>query len=94
MGFLGTYRYHVPYLLQRRLHSILNPIREWLRGLKNNIESKYPNLHIDLHRDQFKSGDVDELEKLYCQLEEVKKYGDVNQGLGSWNGYEYVPNNN
>ncbi len=59
----------------------------------NNIESKYPNLHIDLHRDQFKSGDVDELEKLYCQLEEVKKYGDVNQGLGSWNGYEYVPNN-
>ena len=60
----------------------------------NNIESKYPNLHIDLHRDQFKSGDVDELEKLYCQLEEVKKYGDVNQGLGSWNGYEYVPNNN
>ena len=25
------------------------------------IESQYPNLHIDLHRDKFKSNDVDEL---------------------------------
>ena len=56
------------------------------------IESQYPNLHIDLHRDQFKSGDVDKLHLLYNQLEEVKKYGDVNQGLGTWNGYEYVGN--
>ena len=38
------------------------------------IESHYPNLHIDLHRDQFKSGDVNKLYLLYNQLEEVKKY--------------------
>jgi len=56
----------------------------------HDIESQYPNLHIDLHRDQFKSGDVDKLHLLYNQLEEVKKYGDVNQSLGTWNGYEYV----
>ena len=56
------------------------------------IESQYPNLHIDLNRDQFKSGDVDKLYLLYNQLEEVQKYGDVNQGLGTWNGYEYVKN--
>ena len=37
------------------------------------IEKEYPNLHIDLHRDQFKSGDVDKLHLLYNQLEEVKK---------------------
>ena len=36
------------------------------------IESNYPNLHIDLHRDQFKSGDVDKLYLLYNQLEEVQ----------------------
>ena len=38
------------------------------------IENQYPNLDIDLHRDQFKSGDVDKLHLLYNQLEEVKKY--------------------
>ena len=26
------------------------------------------------------------------QEEEIEKYGDVNQGLGTWNGYEYVKN--
>ena len=36
------------------------------------IEREYPNLHIDLHRDQFKSGDVDKLHLLYNQLEEIK----------------------
>jgi len=56
------------------------------------IESNYPNLHIDLHRGQFKSEDVDKLYLLYNQLEEVKKYGDVNQGLGTWNGHEYIKN--
>ena len=58
----------------------------------HDIESQNPYWHIDLHRDQFKSGDVDKLHWLYNQLEEVKKYGDVNQGLGTWNGYEYVRN--
>ena len=58
----------------------------------HDIESRYPNLHIDLHRDKFKSDDVDKLLILYNQLEEVKKYGDVNQGLGTWNGYEYITN--
>ena len=23
---------------------------------------------------------------------EIEKYGDVNQGIGTWNGYEYVKN--
>ena len=31
----------------------------------NFIESSYPNLHIDLHRDQFKKGDADMLQYLY-----------------------------
>ena len=58
----------------------------------HDIENQYPNdLHIDLHRDKFKS-DVNKLHLLYNQLEEVKKYGDVNQGLGTWNGYEYIKN--
>tara|TARA_R100000654_G_scaffold18407_1_gene38409 strand:- start:261 stop:506 length:246 start_codon:yes stop_codon:yes gene_type:complete len=65
---------------------------EEIRKQIYDIESQYPNLHIDLHRDKFKSDDVDELLILYNQLEEVKKYGDVNQGLGTWNGYEYVRN--
>ena len=31
-------------------------------------------------------------DKLIKQLQkkEIKKYGDVNQGLGTWNGYDYV----
>tara|TARA_R100000655_G_scaffold22314_1_gene45230 strand:+ start:141 stop:353 length:213 start_codon:yes stop_codon:yes gene_type:complete len=58
----------------------------------HDIESQYPNdLHIDSHRDKFKS-DVNKLHLLYNQLEEIKKYGDVNQGLGTWNGYEYIKN--
>ena len=65
---------------------------EEIRKQIYDIESQYPNLHIDLHRDKFKSDDVDELLTLYNQLEEIKKYGDVNQGLGTWNGYEYVRN--
>ena len=36
----------------------------------NFIESSYPNLHIDLHRDQFKKGDADFLEHLYRELNE------------------------
>ena len=27
------------------------------------------------------------------QKKEIEKYGDVNQGLGTWNGYEYVKTN-
>tara|TARA_R100000995_G_scaffold69642_1_gene38199 strand:+ start:233 stop:532 length:300 start_codon:yes stop_codon:yes gene_type:complete len=34
----------------------------------HDIESQYPNLHIDLHRDQFKSGDVKKLFELYKKL--------------------------
>ena len=29
----------------------------------------------------------------HMKEEEIEKYGDVNQGLGSWNGYEYVKTN-
>ncbi len=27
------------------------------------------------------------------QKKEIEKYGDINQGLGTWNGYEYVKTN-
>ena len=67
-------------------------IEEEIKQKIYEIESQYPNLHIDLNRDQFKSGDVDKLHLLYNQLEEVQKYGDVNQGLGTWNGHEYIKN--
>ena len=33
---------------------------------------------------------------LDCEVhdeDEIEKYGDVNQGLGTWNGYEYVKTN-
>ena len=29
----------------------------------------------------------------FHQEDEIEKYGDVNQGLGTWNGYEYVKTN-
>ena len=61
-------------------------IEEEIKQKIFEIESQYPNLHIDLNRDQFKSGDVDKLHLLYNQLKEVQKNGDVNQGLGTWNG--------
>jgi len=33
---------------------------------------------------------------LDCEVhdeDEIERYGDVNQGLGTWNGYEYVKTN-
>ena len=51
----------------------------------------YDPSDFDRWKLKFKS-DVNKLHLLYNQLEEVKKYGDVNQGLGTWNGYEYIKN--
>ena len=38
----------------------------------------------------------EELEQLKVHTDnatdEIKEYGDTNQGLGTWNGHEYVPN--
>ena len=39
------------------------------------IESQYPNLHIDLHRDQFSYGDVKELCRLYKLLNHKRTKG-------------------
>ena len=39
----------------------------------HDIESQYPNLHVDLHRDQFRKGDIDMLDKLYKKLNELKE---------------------
>jgi len=41
----------------------------------NEIESQYPYLHTDLHRDQFKSGDVNKLFKLYKLLNQQASKG-------------------
>ena len=35
----------------------------------------------------------EEKKKKQLQKKEIEKYGDVNQGLGTWNGYEYVKKN-
>ena len=35
----------------------------------------------------------EEKKKKQLQKKEIEQYGDVNQGLGTWNGYEYVKNN-
>jgi hypothetical protein len=48
--------------------------KEEIQKQINEIESKYPNLHIDLHRDKFESGDVDKLHSLYNLLNKFKKY--------------------
>ena len=42
----------------------------------NFIESSYPNLHIDLHRDQFKKGDADMLQYLYKKYYKIKELKD------------------
>jgi len=42
----------------------------------HDIESQYPNLHIDLHRDQFKKGDVDMLQYLYKKYYKIKELKD------------------
>ena len=47
--------------------------KEEIQQQINDIENQYPDLHFDLHRDQYKSGDVNKLHLLYNQLEEIKK---------------------
>ena len=42
----------------------------------NFIESSYPHLHIDLHRDQFKKGDADMLQYLYKKYYKIKELKD------------------
>ena len=37
--------------------------------------------------------DISDLECEVNDEDEIEKYGDVNQGLGTWNGYEYVKTN-
>ena len=37
--------------------------------------------------------DTSDLECEVNDEDEIEKYGDVNQGLGTWNGYEYVKTN-
>jgi len=39
----------------------------------NDIENRYPHLHIDLHRDQFDPLDVAKLSKLYKKLNKYNK---------------------
>ena len=43
-------------------------------------------------QDSNKARIYEEKKKKQLQKKEIEKYGDVNQGLGTWNGYEYVRN--
>ena len=56
--------------------------KEELKKADHDIENNIVFWHED---------DEDEDEEKLQQLE-IEKYGDVNQGLGTWNGYEYVRN--
>ena len=44
-------------------------------------------------QDSNKARMYEEKKKKQLQKKEIEKYGDVNQGLGTWNGYEYVKTN-
>jgi hypothetical protein len=44
-------------------------------------------------QDSNKARMYEEKKKKQLQKKEIEKYGDVNQGLGTWNGYEYVKKN-
>tara|TARA_R100001163_G_C4996984_1_gene147550 strand:- start:280 stop:453 length:174 start_codon:yes stop_codon:yes gene_type:complete len=50
-----------------------NMSKEEIQQQIHDIESQYPNLHVDLHRDQFRKGDIDMLDKLYKKLNELKE---------------------
>tara|TARA_R100001369_G_scaffold15946_1_gene30789 strand:- start:206 stop:466 length:261 start_codon:yes stop_codon:yes gene_type:complete len=56
--------------------------KEELKKADHDIENNIVFWHED---------DEDEDEEKLQQLE-IEKYGDVNQGLGTWNGYEYIKN--
>lgn len=49
-------------------------IKEKIKKQIYEIENQYLNLHIDLHRDQFKIDDLNKLLKLYKKLN--KKEGE------------------
>ena len=44
-------------------------------------------------QDSNKARMYEEKKKKQLQKKEIEKYGDFNQGLGTWNGYEYVKTN-
>ena len=44
-------------------------------------------------QDSNKARMYEEKKKKQLQKKEIEKYGDVNQGLETWNGYEYVKTN-
>ena len=47
--------------------------KEEIQQQLHDIESQYPKLHVDLHRDQFRKGDFEMLDKLYKKLNELKE---------------------
>jgi len=89
--------------MKKRNHYLLEITKWTMEELQNEIDS-YKQLGGVGVKDTIRRNQAeDELnwrnEKGYYDLtpeeiqqEEIEKYGDVNQGLGTWNGYEYVKN--
>ena len=70
--------------------------------IKGHAKNKYKNQGVQFTADQVvaslqeeQKAELQDFDKFWDneQKKEIEKYGDVNQGLGTWNGYEYVKTN-
>ena len=70
--------------------------------VKGHAKNKYKNQGVQFTADQVvaslqeeQKAELQDFDKFWDneQKKEIEKYGDVNQGLGTWNGYEYVKTN-
>ena len=68
------------------------PFRYLIRKQKKQGENMRYEQKAEL-QDGNKARMYEEKKKKQLQKKEIEQYGDVNQGLGTWNGYEYVKNN-
>ena len=68
-----------------QLKRIADAIEEILRLVKKDMEKMEK-----ITKDDDSGDETIEAQ----QKKEIEKYGDVNQGLGTWNGYEYVKKSN
>ena len=89
--------------MTKRNHYLLEITKWTMQELQSEVDGYKQLGGVGVKDTIRKNGAEDELnwrnEKGYYDLtpeeiqeEEIEKYGDVNQGLGTWNGYEYVKN--
>ena len=77
----------------KALKRIADAIEEILRLVKADQEQyKKKGYNEKKEKKQIDNKDFDQFWEDE-QKKEIEKYGDVNQGLGTWNGYEYVKTN-